>query len=572
VRLQLDRILSSDLFVNSERLCRFLRWTVEHALQGEEDALKEYALGRDVFDRGEHFDPRTDSIVRVEARRLRTKLASYYAAEDAGNPVITIRKGRYVPTFGWKESGELAGPPIVPPPDKPPLDTRTVAVLPFLNLSAEPDLEFLCQGIAEEVLNQVASLPGIRVVARGSALRFQLGEMDAAEIGERLGAGVLVEGTVRRAGERLRVSARIIDAATGRYLWTRTFNRDLNDIFKIQDEIAKAVAAEVVGETSAYRETLRSTVVPDYRAYTLYLQGRYAMRALTGQGFHAALEFFDEAVALTPEYAPFHAAIAEACNWLITFGLGNPADLGATCRCASREALRLDPYCEQALVTLATTISTIDWSWREGLKLFERVRELQPNYITAYLQEALCHAQVGDSAAAIAMAMKALKLDPLSVRAHSSLGYHYHLAREHNTALTWFQRALELGPAVRHTYVGVGDALLALGRAEEAIAAYRKSNEDPGLTKRRGELAGALAAAGHIDEARVIIHELEALGAVPGLVLAYASFDPERALEWLEKACADHWAGILFLKLDPRFDAVRADPRFTAVLARMNLL
>ena len=359
----------------------------------------------------------------------RMKLESYYTSEDPGNPVITIRKGSYVPTFGWKESRELAGPPIVPQPDKLPLDTRAVAVLPFSNLSAEPDQEFLCQGIAEEVLNQVASLPGIRVIARGPASRFQLREMGAAEIGERLGAGVLVEGTVRRAGERLRVSARIIDAATGRYLWTRTFNRDLNDIFRIEDEIAKAVAAEVVGETSAYRETLRSTVVPDYRAYTLYLQGRHALRALTGGGVRTALEFFNEAVALAPEYAPFHAAIAEACNWLITFGLGHPADLSAMSRRASREALRLDPDCVEALVTFATTISTVDWCWGEGLKLFERARELQPNYITAYLQEALCHAQAGDSAAAIAMATQALKLDPLSVRAHRSLGFQYHLAR-----------------------------------------------------------------------------------------------------------------------------------------------
>jgi serine/threonine-protein kinase len=445
-------------------------------------------------------------------------------------------------------------------------------VLPFLNLSAEPDQEFLCQGIAEEVLNEVASLPGIRVVARGSALRFQLGEMDTAEIGARLGAGVLVEGTVRRAGERVRVSARIIDAATGKYLWTRTFNRDLNDIFRIQDEIAKAVAANVVGETSARGETVRSTVVPDYRAYTLYLQGRHAMSSLTGQGIRTALEFFNEAVVLAPEYAPSHAAIAEACNWLITFGLGRPADLGAMSRRASQEALRLDPDCAEALVTLATTISMVDWSWRHGEKLFERARELQPNYITAYLQQALYYAQAGDSAAAIAMAIGALNLDPLSVRAHRSLGFQYHLARDHNTALTWFQRALELGPEERHTHWGIGEALLALGRAEEAVAALRKSTEDPSLTKRRGELAGALAAAGHIGEAHAIIRELEAQGAVPGLVLAYASFDPERTLEWLEKACADHWAGTLFLKLDPRFDAVRADPRFTAVLARMNLL
>ena len=126
--------------------------------------------------------------------------------------------------------------------------------------------------------------------------------------------------------------------------------------------------------------------------------------------------------------------------------------------------------------------------------------------------------------------------------------------------MTWFQRALELGPEEHHTHWGVGEALLALGRAEEAVVALRKSNDDPGLTKRRGELAGALAAAGHMGEARVIIRELEELGAVPGLVFAYASFDPERTLEWLEKACADRWAGILFLKLDPRFDAVRPGP------------
>lgn len=274
VLAQLEKILASKPFVHSSRLCRFLRVAVERALAGEADKLKEYAIGRDVFDRGEHYDPRIDSIVRVEARRLRSKLQLYYNKLGAGDPVrIVFRQGSYVPAFRRAEPPGIPGLPETGP-SAPELDTRAVAVLPFANLSSEPDQEYFCDGITDEIINTLAGIPALKVIARTSVFHFRQRTGDVRDIGRRLGVGTIIEGSVRKSGEYLRISASVVDAATGRRLRTASFDREMEQVFAIQDEIARDIAGSLEVTLQQPRpHPFSRTAHDDLEAYTLFCTG-----------------------------------------------------------------------------------------------------------------------------------------------------------------------------------------------------------------------------------------------------------------------------------------------------------
>src|SRR5579862_8337989 len=294
VRAELEKICASRLFIRSDRLRRFLRFTVENALNGELDQLNEQVIGRDVFDRKKGYDPQIDSIVRVEARRLRSKLADYYRAPGASDPVqITLEKGGYVPAFRYVTPSA--------PPRKSALDVKTVAVLPFVNLSPDPDQDFFCDGITEEILNALTTISELNVVARTSVFFFKGASGDVREIGERLGAGTVIEGSVRKSDGRLRISAKAIDASTGLTQWSETFERDLTDVFAIQDEIARATASSL--RVSLAAPDLATAPARDFEGYMLYLRGRYYWNQMSQEGVKSALNEFTRAVQLFPNYA-----------------------------------------------------------------------------------------------------------------------------------------------------------------------------------------------------------------------------------------------------------------------------
>jgi TolB-like protein len=303
VRAQLAKILADKIFIRSERLRRFLVATVERTLAGETQHISEYTLGREVFDRNKNYDPRIDSIVRVEARRLRAKLTKYYQDSGATDPVvIEFHQGSYVPGFRY------AATPLLP---SAALNPRTVAVLPFLNISDDPGQELFCDGITEEVLNALTAVPELSVVARTSVFYFKGANIDVREIGARLGAGTVIEGSVRKVDHSLRISVKVVNASTGLLLWSGNFDRELADVFTLQSEIAGAIA-----------NTLRVTLAPAHpqaanlEAYTFYLKGRYYWNQMSQEAIQAALQQFANAIALYPDYAPPYAALADAYGHL----------------------------------------------------------------------------------------------------------------------------------------------------------------------------------------------------------------------------------------------------------------
>lgn len=258
VRVELERILRGETFAQSERLKRFLHLAVEAVLEGRGSQLKEYLIGVEVFDRDDRYDPRTNPIVRVEARRLRSKLEEYYRTEGREDRLlIDLPKGSYVPVFKNREPKALAAESD-PTKTQSPDEFRTIAVLPFADLSRENDQEYFCRGIADDLITALTRLEGLHVVSRTAAFQFRSKAYDVRTVGRRLKAGMVLEGSVQKVGQRVRVTAKLTSVADGYHLWSENYDRELNDVFAVEDEISKAIVKKLRTNLQASKRPLPS--------------------------------------------------------------------------------------------------------------------------------------------------------------------------------------------------------------------------------------------------------------------------------------------------------------------------
>jgi TolB-like protein/Tfp pilus assembly protein PilF len=562
IRSQLEDILASEEFIKSERLRRFLQLTVGWVLAGRAGQLKEYVLGRDVFDRGPSYDPRADSIVRVEARRLRAKLRRYYETHAAAPILIEFPQGSYVPVF-------LKKPAVAPESPGEPLPITSIAVLPFVNLGPDTDKDLLCEGITEAILHQLATSPDLRVVARTSAYHFQGKTGDVRKIGQILCAGTVVEGSVRKAGNQLRVSAMAVKTADGYSLWSGTFHRKVANVFAIQDEIASAVAHSLrlrLGSSAP-------TKVVSVEGYKLYLKGRHHWNA--GR-FEAAIADFGRARTLFPDYAPPQAGLAEAHGWLWALGLARPSEAVPKARQAAKEALRLDSRLSAAHVVLGALTCWHDWNWDQGAKQLRTALALEPSSAMALSYYGAQFVNRRRFAEATTLLERALHLDPLSVQTHWMLGWGCYLERQYDKAIEWIKRGLELSEGWRLRML-LGWAYLRQMKFAEAIEEFQKSLEEPAVNFALSGLGEAYGCSGKPRQARDVLERLKTLSQstyVPATsqVYVYASLnDWDRAFDWLEQGYREHSTGLGALSTDERYDPVRADPRFKSLLNRLGL-
>jgi TolB-like protein/Flp pilus assembly protein TadD len=568
IRAQLERIVASRGFTGSERLCRFIRWTVEQTLAVKSEPLKQYVIAREVFDRRADFDPRIDSIVRTEAQRLRRRLAAYYEAEGAGDPVIiSFAPGSYVPSFNRRDD---APHPI----NEGAPDQRYVAVLPFVNLGGTAEQDYLCQGVTEAIIDRLAGLPGLRVTARASAFRFLEAEPDLTTVGRNLGVGTVVHGSVRINKAQVRISARIADTNAQAWVWGSTFDCDLSGLFAVEGQISEAVAAFLRVQLS---ETWRSRAkAPSPEVYDLYLRGRHAWNNITVESCREAAEYFTRAIALDPEFANAYAGLADAFTWLTYFERRPPSERVAMTRRMAQQAIHLDECCAEAYVALGNLTGVIEWQWEEGERLMRLGIELRPSSVAAHSQFAFNQIQRGHLAGARETLQRALQLDPLSRRVHRIMVlFHYH-ARQYESALASAERAKELSPDIPDTRYYLGMVLLQMGRYDEAIAALEESGDS-----HRGQVLGTLvlanAVAGRTAACQQLLDELteRAKGeyvSPAGLVYAWIGVgDLERALGALNDALQTRSAGFMGLLLDPRLDSLRSAAGFQRILRRVNL-
>ena len=454
---------------------------------------------------------------------------------------------------------------------------RSLAVLPFANLSPDPENEYFADGMTDELINALAKLPGLRVVSRTSAFAFKGRQQDVRSIGGQLGVESVLEGSVRRAGRRLRTSVQLVNVADGYQLWSETFDREMEDVFAIQDEISRGVVSalklRLLGDAGT---PLVKLATDNFEAYTLYLKGRLQWNRRSDDALRQGLHYFEEALARDPDYPLAHVGLADTYVLLGFYTALAPDEAFPRARGAAEAALRLDPTLGEAYPSLAYVKMYYEWDWPGALAAFRDAIERNPGYATTHQWLGNCLGLLGRFDASIAAFQRAAELDPLSGIKTAAVGWGYYFARRYADAIAQQRRALEIEPDLAVAHLWYGLSLEQTGAGEDAVQrfteALRLLGRDPvGLAF----LAHGLAIAGRTAEAVARLDELLAMREeryVSGYDIAVACTGLGRhddALTWLERGYAErtHWMALL--KVDPRLDPLRGDPRFAVLLARM---
>jgi TolB-like protein/Tfp pilus assembly protein PilF len=455
---------------------------------------------------------------------------------------------------------------------------RSVAVLPFASLSPDPDNEYFADGVTDELINALAKVGGLHVVSRTSAFAFKGKLEDVRAIGARLQVKSVLEGSVRRAGRRLRVTAQLIDVADGFLLWSDTFDREMEDVFAIQDEISRAIVGALkVKLFGSQQQVLVKPATDDLEAYTLYLKGRHFWNRRTEQTLWQGLEYFQRAIARDPSFAQAHAGVADTYAILGFYSALPPTEAFPKAKAAALQALANDPALAEAHPALAYVYMYHDWDWAAAEKEFVTAIALNPGYATAHQWYGNFMAVLGrfdESAAAFG---KAIALDPLSPLKQAALGWSHYFARRYEEAAAECRRALELDPGYWVAHLWLGIALEELGAPEEAIREFEEALRLSGRNVAGlGFLGHALAIAGRLPEARQVIQDLIHLGAERYVspydigVIHLGLGESDAALQWLERAYAERDHQMTFLLVDPRLDVVRTSPRFVSLMGKMG--
>jgi serine/threonine-protein kinase len=598
VRSELEKLLGSETFAQSESLKRFLRYVVEAKLEGREGELKEQVLGADVFERGDAYDPRIDPIVRVQATRLRSKLRDYYLKEGAqAEIVIGLPKGSYVPSFARSLSGERNLPlsrwkPLVAAAiavalailvasrfwtgSEPPgthSNPRSLAVLPFTDMSPERDHEYFGDGLAEEITTALASVEGLEVVPRTSAFRFKGERVDLGTIASELGVDALLQGSVRVSDEKLRAQAQLIRAADGRQLWAETYDRPLEDAFEVQEAIARAVARAVESSLSHPRsEDLR--YVPATGAYDDFLRGTFERERNTPLSLARSIQLFQSAIEKDPDFAPAHSGLVQSYALNLLWGFAPPSETRESARKASERALALAGDHPQALAAAASYRLIYEWDPTGAEELLARGGDAEEIRLARGVLLAV-RGKFEEAAREMDLVLPVARHRPLPHYLGAAIAFH---RGEYAAALERARAILEWAPDHPLTWLLLARTQDRLGRFEEAeaaLASFERSVEAPSVVS--GYRAVLLAHHGRTENAKAALRGLEearASGYVPPALLArvHASLgEVEPALEALEAARLERSFSLLFVAIDPDYEPLRPDPRFRALVEKLGL-
>jgi serine/threonine-protein kinase len=456
---------------------------------------------------------------------------------------------------------------------------RVIAVLPFVNASSEPDTEYLSDGITDELIDALAKVDGLRVASRTSVFALKGKPQDVRATGAMLDAAWVLEGTVRRAGQRLRISAQLTSTDSGRVLWSERYDRLFEDVFAIQEEIARTIVATL--RTMAFAELAEPAAkrrTKSLAAYGLYLKGRYAWNKRTPEGVLEAIELFQQAIAEDPGYAQAYAGLSDSYSLQLDYRNVPVAEGFACAEENARRAIELDDTVAEAHASLAWSLFVYDWDWDAARREFQRAIELDPRYATGHQWYAFLLASQGRMDEGVREAILATELDPASVSMRRTAGWIHYYARRYDAAREILERAIAMNPVADETYRVLGMALCLMGRHEEAERAAREalalSAEGP---YNRATLSFVLARAGKLKEAR---EELEALevqarrGYVSPVAFATVYLGLEEwdaALDWTEKAHAERRGWLAYLRVNPIMDGLRGRERFEKLVKAMKL-
>ena len=605
IRRELERVLSSAGFSRNQRLSQFLRFLVDRHLEGRDSELKESVIAVEVFGRKAGYDPKLDGIVRTEAVRLRARMERYYQAEGSQDAlIIELPKGGYRPVFRdratvaeetatptlpqktnaragrtWWITGALAALVVVAIGTTwwwthPARRSFTVAVLPLENLNRDPASDYFADGLTDEIIRNLSVIDGLTVPSRTSSFALKGRGLNAVESARQLGADYLVEGSVLRAGDQLRVNVALVTARDGSRTWSDRFDRKLTDVFAIQDEISRGIV-----------NTLRLRLNPGRRryeanleAYDLYLRGRQIMASFPTLGrpiAPAAVEYFEKAIEKDPNYAIAYAGMADAYV-AMERNMGAGTVWGPTllprAKAAAERAVELDPMLSEAQSAMAS-IRAREYAWQDADRGFRRAIELNPNNALAHLERGAILVVQGRFDEGLDEVRRALALDPLSPYVTTEVGGALLLAVRYAESADQLRKASALDPSRNRPNNVLGRALYLQGKTAEALTTFHESIKRGAILAGLEWMACAEVRAGRREEALVLLQEQLSRHLRTRLVAGtYACLgDEEHALESLEQSLAENEPGLAELLQAPELASMRTNPRFTVLRRKLNL-
>ena len=456
---------------------------------------------------------------------------------------------------------------------------RSIAVLPFVNASPDRENEYLSDGITDELINALAKVDGLRVASRTSVFALKGKPQDVRAIGALLGAAWVLEGTLRRSGDRLRITAQLTSTEDGQLLWSERFDRTFADVFAIQDEIARTIVDTLrVAPFAEFAAPSPKRHTENITAYGLYLRGRYAWNMRTQEGITEAIRYFEQAIAEDPRYAPAYTGLADSYSLQLDYRSVPVAEGFALAKQYARKALELDETVAETHASLAWSLFIYDWDWEGAGREFRRALELDPRYATAHQWYAFWLTARGRLDEALVEAHTALELDAASVSIRRSVGWVYYYARRYDQARYHMARAVAMNPTAAETYRVLGLLLAQQDQWNEAERVLREGMTLPGAaTYTTAALGYVLARAGKRTEAEGLLAELEAqrrrdyVSPVAFATLYLGLDDHERALDWTERALEERRGWLAYLRVNPLLDPLRGQARFEAMIQKLGL-
>ncbi len=477
------------------------------------------------------------------------------------------------------ESAVASHPAMAQPPQAAGAEHRSIAVLPFTNMSSDPENEFFADGITEEIINALAQIEGVRVVARTSAFSFKGKQINLRTVGESLKVTTVLEGSVRKSGDRVRIMAQLISVSDGYHLWSERYDRELKDIFDLQDEIARTIANRLkVSLAPEQEKPLVRAGTKNLEAYQLYLKGRFHWNKRTPDGMLKAIEYFQQAIAEDPAYALAYTGLADAYNLASFLNTFPPREVVPKAKAAAAQALEIHNSMAEAYVSLAYASFTYDWDWSAAGNYFQQALAVNPSYVRTHAFYPLYLSSLGRFEEAVAAAKHALDLDPASPAGSHVLSVQLYLSRQFDLAIQQCHKTLEMDPHYAVAYAVLGQTYASQGCNREAVNDLHRCLEvSRGGAPALGLLGYVHARLGERDQALRMLDELEALSKrafVTGFfrALVYAGLgDKDQAFLWLEKAREERFNRLAYLKVEALWDPLRSDARFAELLRRIGI-
>jgi TolB-like protein/Tfp pilus assembly protein PilF len=520
------------------------------------------------------FEATPEGIKRTEvadampvSQRYKKHAWIYIVVVGAAISVALFLVGRYTVHSNAQQSDPAAN-----------VSEKSIAVLPFDNLSRDPDNAYFAEGVQDEILTRLAKVTDLKVISRTSTQKYKSAPDNLRTISQQLGVANILEGSVQKADERVRVNVQLINATNDAHLWAEIYDRKLTDIFAVESDVAKTIADILQAKLTVSKKIAIAKVpTANTEAYELYLKGRFFWNKRTGADLKRAIDYFNQAIEKDPNYALAYAGLADSYTLLSVFGAASPQDSIPQARAAAKKALELDDTLAEAHASFGRILSGYDYEFERAIAEFERAIQLNPNYATSYhwISNGPLTAR-GEFDGAIAEGKRAVELDPLSMIDNADLGQVYFYAGRYDEAISQVGKAIEIDP---HSYLAhdyLGQIYQLQGHLTEAIAEYQKAVELDDDPEALAFLGQAQARAGQHDEAQKILARMTE-EAKSRYVSAYsfaltfiALGDRERAIDALERAYREGAANdIITIRVDPMLEDLRGQPRFEALAEKI---